>query len=139
MNTTGIPSVHSVSNAAHPLFTPRDGELCLGDTTCIRAQAEIIKFAGPHTQPIPVWLAAIYLICNITLHALNFRWFGRMVETVSKRFQGKPHDEFKHERQRALSIVEEAATLLEQDALSGPEEVAIATAIEADGDVKQRK
>ena len=110
---------HNITSAGSSLFVPRNGELCLGDMSCVVAQAEIMKFAGPGTQPVPIWLAATYLVCNTTLNALNFYWFGRMIETVTKRFQGKPHDEFKNERDRTLSMVEEAARGLEHDVLSG--------------------
>ena len=141
MQGAGLPSLHNVSSKAQPLFAQRNGELCLGDLSCVRAQAEIVKFAGAHTEPVPIWLAGIYLACNITLHTLNFRWFARMVETVSKRFQGKPHDEYRHERERRGSMLEEAARGLEHDALSGPaEEVTVATGRnEMDGDVAKRK
>ena len=141
MPGTGLPSMHNISSKARPLFTPRNGELCLGDMSCVRAQSEMLKFAGPQTEPVPIWLAGIYLMCNIVLHALNFRWFARMMETVSKRFQGKPHDEYSHEREkRRASIVEAGARALEHDALSGPEEVIAATGrSEMDGDVAKRK
>ena len=130
-SATDIPKSHLVTGAVstQQLFAPRNGELCLGDVSCIRAQTEVNRYAAPGVQPVPIWLAGIYLICNITLHTLNFRWFLRMIETVSKRFQGKPHDEYSHERERKSSIVEEAARGLEADALSGPDE-----AIELEGE-----
>ncbi|KAI9811746.1 MAG: hypothetical protein M1827_005291 [Pycnora praestabilis] len=46
---------------------------------------EIMRFAGE--QVVPVWLAMIYLGSNIVLNTLNFYWFGKMIETVKKRFQ----------------------------------------------------
>jgi hypothetical protein len=116
LDTTGFLGVHNITNPAAPIFVPRNGQLCLGDQTCIAAQAEVMKFAGPGTRAVPIWLAATYLICNVTLNALNFYWFGRMVETVMKRFKGTPHDEFKSERGRRQSILEEAATILEEAA-----------------------
>lgn len=70
-------------------------------------------------------MAVLSVACNLTLHALNFFWFGRMIETVTKRFQGKPHDEYKNERDRRPSLVEEAARGLEKDVLSGPEDEAV--------------
>jgi len=119
LDTTGFLGVHNITNPAASIFVPRDGQLCLGDQACIAAQAEVMRFAGSGTRAVPIWLAATYLICNVTLNALNFYWFGRMVETVMKRFKGTPHDEFKHERVRRSSIVEEAATILEMDVQSG--------------------
>lgn len=39
--------------------------------------------------PVPLWLAAAYVVSNTTLSVLNFYWFGRMVRTVRKRFEKK--------------------------------------------------
>ena len=51
---------------------------------------EIMRFS--HDGVVPVWLAASYLLSNVVLNTLNFYWFGKMIETVRKRFQprGKP-------------------------------------------------
>lgn len=102
-----------------PVFTIRDGQMCMGEQSCVAAQAEVMKFAGPGTDAIPVWLAVLYLSCNLVLNSLNFVWFARMVETVRKRFDGMPHDEFASERERRSSLVQEAADSLEKDTLSG--------------------
>jgi hypothetical protein len=45
---------------------------------------EIMRFAG--NRPMPFWLAVGYLGANLTLNGLNWMWFGRMIETVRKRF-----------------------------------------------------
>lgn len=45
----------------------------------------IMQFAGE--EFIPLWLAFTYLGSNIVLNTLNFYWFGKMIETVRKRFQ----------------------------------------------------
>lgn len=37
---------------------------------------------------MPTWLACTYLGSNIVLNTLNFYWFGKMIETVKKRFRG---------------------------------------------------
>ena len=80
-----------------------------------------MKFATSETAPsVPFWLAMTYLGSNIILHSLNFYWFGRMIETVRKRFEGKEHDEFKHERERRQSLVEELASGLDENEISGP-------------------
>ncbi|KAI9761543.1 MAG: SWI/SNF complex component snf12 [Chaenotheca gracillima] len=50
-----------------------------------RSDSEIMRFAGP--QLVPAWLAITYLGSNIVLNTLNFYWFGKMIETVRKRFQ----------------------------------------------------
>ena len=36
--------------------------------------------------PVPLWLALVYLGSNAVLNSLNYYWFGRMVNTVRKRF-----------------------------------------------------
>ena len=47
--------------------------------------AELMRFA--HERVVPMWLAGIYLGSNIVLNTLNFYWFGKMIETVRKRFR----------------------------------------------------
>lgn len=46
---------------------------------------DIMQFAGE--EFVPLWLAFTYLGSNIVLNTLNFYWFGKMIETVRKRFQ----------------------------------------------------
>ena len=43
-----------------------------------------MRFAGDFH--VPTWLAIVYLGSNITLNSLNFYWFGKMIETIQKRF-----------------------------------------------------
>jgi hypothetical protein len=38
---------------------------------------------------LPLWLVVVYLGSNTVLNFLNVYWFGKMVETVRKRFQPK--------------------------------------------------
>lgn len=45
----------------------------------------VMQFAGE--EFVPLWLAFTYLGSNIVLNTLNFYWFGKMIETVRKRFQ----------------------------------------------------
>ena len=52
---------------------------------------ELMQFMGDGT--VPVWLAVTYLGSNIVLNSLNFYWFGKMIETVRKRF--RPPEEAK--------------------------------------------
>ncbi len=47
-------------------------------------RAEIMRFAGDYAMP--AWLAVVYLSSNIVLNTLNFYWFGKMIETIRKRF-----------------------------------------------------
>lgn len=111
--------VHESAKAS--IFAPRNGELCLGDTKCILDQSEVMKFAGGHTEAVPVWMAAVYLTCNLVLNSLNFYWFGKMIETVRKRFDGKPAGaDTKTSIDRRDSLVEELASGLDRDEISGP-------------------
>jgi len=120
LNTTA-PIYREVHDSPHAsIFSPRDGQLCLGEASCILAQSEVMKFAGSHTQAVPLWLAGIYLTCNLVLNSLNFYWFGKMIETVRKRFEGKPAYELKRAPNRRASMVEEMATELDYETLSGP-------------------
>lgn len=46
--------------------------------------SEIMRFAG--ARDVPVWLAVSYLSANLVLNGLNYYWFGKMIETIRKRF-----------------------------------------------------
>ena len=46
--------------------------------------ADIMRFAGEYSMP--AWLAVVYLSSNVVLNTLNFYWFGKMIETIKKRF-----------------------------------------------------
>lgn len=59
-------------------FTPADEKL---------AGTEDIMMYAKEAGPLPIWLAAIYLLSNITLNTLNVIWFGRMIKAVRKRFE----------------------------------------------------
>lgn len=56
------------------------------------ADAEVMRFTpmsngSPQLNlHVPFWLAASYLASNVVLHGLNVFWFGRMIETIRKRF-----------------------------------------------------
>lgn len=95
----------------------------MGKESCLIGQSEVMKFAHSGTPAVPMWLAATYLASNIVLHSLNFYWFSRMIETVRKRFEPKPDDKLKQEKQereRRQSIIEELADGLDENELSGP-------------------
>jgi TLC domain len=51
----------------------------------------IMRFAGQ--EYVPIWLALTYLGSNIVLNTLNFYWFGKMIETLRKRFPSKDEKE----------------------------------------------
>lgn len=46
-------------------------------------------------QVLPPWLAYTYLGSNTLLTVLNFYWFWRMIETVTKRFRSPPNKKAK--------------------------------------------
>ena len=56
-------------------------------------QDEVMRYAADFA--LPKWLAATYLISNIVLNTLNFYWFGKMIETVRKRFRDPKTDKKK--------------------------------------------
>jgi len=56
---------------------------------------DIMQFAGE--EFVPLWLAFTYLGSNVVLNTLNFFWFGKMIETVRKRFQ-PPKEERRKEK-----------------------------------------
>ena len=43
-----------------------------------------MQYAGNYF--VPKWLAVVYLGANIVLNTLNFYWYGKMIETIKKRF-----------------------------------------------------
>jgi hypothetical protein len=53
--------------------------------SAVPIHGEIMQFAGE--EFVPLWLAFTYLGSNVVLNTLNFYWFGKMIETVRKRFQ----------------------------------------------------
>ena len=65
----------------------RSASVCL-DEACRKAVSQISSFAGYSTQSaIPGWLVFTYLGSNLTLNTLNFYWFSKMIEAVTKRFK----------------------------------------------------
>ena len=68
--------------------------------------AEIMRFAGDY--PMPAWLAIVYLSSNVVLNTLNFYWFGKMIETIKKRFS-----ESKHKKGRRKSEDKEEGVMVE--------------------------
>ncbi len=43
-----------------------------------------MQYAGGYF--VPGWLAVVYLGANVVLNTLNFYWYGKMIETIKKRF-----------------------------------------------------
>lgn len=78
--------LHVLKEVTHP-----QGILELMDPT--RARAELMKY-NPNPENMPLWLGLTYLGSNMMLNTLNFYWFGKMIETVKKRFR-TPKEEAK--------------------------------------------
>lgn len=67
---------------------------------------EVMKYAKGNN--IPPWLAIVYLGSNVVLNALNFYWFGKMIETIRKRFtEAKRPKENGNATKTDNSIIEE--------------------------------
>jgi hypothetical protein len=45
---------------------------------------DVLQFA--EGQTVPLWLVTAYLASNLILNSLNWFWFGKMIETLRKRF-----------------------------------------------------
>lgn len=59
---------------------------------------EVMKYATGAN--VPAWLGGVYLGSNVVLNTLNFYWFGKMIETIRKRFtekKGKANGKAKEE------------------------------------------
>lgn len=56
----------------------------LADVVGLSSKGEVMRYAG--NKDVPLWLAALYIISNSTLTLLNVYWFGKMIETIRKRF-----------------------------------------------------
>lgn len=65
-------------NVEYMSFTPADEKL---------AGTEDVMMYAKEAGPLPIWLAVIYLLSNITLNTLNVIWFGKMIKAVRKRFE----------------------------------------------------
>ncbi|KAF9741590.1 hypothetical protein PMIN06_004781 [Paraphaeosphaeria minitans] len=76
----------AISAGEFVLEDPELGKLNNGTTIDPSAipTSDIMQFAGDRV--VPLWLAACYLLSNFTLNGLNWFWFGKMIETIRKRF-----------------------------------------------------
>ncbi|KAH8730749.1 TLC domain-containing protein [Phaeosphaeriaceae sp. PMI808] len=71
---------------------------------------DILHFADG--QSVPLWLAAAYLASNITLNGLNWFWFGKMIETLRKRFD-PPLGTRRPEAKESVPVPESEKVLIE--------------------------
>ena len=56
------------------------------NSTLTDPNQNIMAFAT-NAEPIPYWLALIYVASNVTLNSLNWHWFFKMIAAVRKRFE----------------------------------------------------
>lgn len=67
------------------LSDPPSGKLNHNTTVANAAfKHNVLQFA--QGQTVPLWLAGTYLASNLILNGLNWFWFGKMIETLRKRF-----------------------------------------------------
>jgi len=55
------------------------------DTASLNEKGGLLLFANEKTV-VPTWLAGSYLFSNMVLNSLNFYWFVKMIQAVTKRF-----------------------------------------------------
>ncbi|KAL4919330.1 TLC domain-containing protein [Aspergillus aurantiobrunneus] len=138
------------------IFQARDGGLLCINEACVRANAEITKYAKYTASGIPTWLVVTYVTSNLILNGLNYYWFSKMIETVMKRFrpsasapkqapakETKNPTEHNKENSAMEQAVFDAATKLEQEEGSlflGDDNKPAASGVDAGlSDVRNRK
>jgi hypothetical protein len=105
------------SQFANQLNSLRQKELLDLAARGVKGKGLDLQFAGDET--VPLWLAGTYLAANITLNCLNFYWFGKMIETIRKRFdppfgtRGVGEKDKGPARKRAVSVPESERTVVE--------------------------
>ena len=81
-------STAQLINGVALLTTFGSSRLLWGTYQSVRMYHDIwIAFKAPGGLPVPPWLAMAYVVSNTTLSVLNFYWFGRMIQTLMKRFE----------------------------------------------------
>ncbi|KAH7383170.1 TLC domain-containing protein [Pyrenochaeta sp. MPI-SDFR-AT-0127] len=78
---------------------------------------DVLQFA--EGQTVPLWLAGAYLASNLTLNGLNWFWFGKMIETLRKRFD-PPLGTRRPEVKEPKTISEDEKVLIEGIHVSTP-------------------
>ena len=117
----------------------------------IDGRADLMKY-HPHQENMPLWLGLTYLGSNVMLNTLNFYWFGKMIETVKKRFRTpKENADAKEKGELADAVVEgveldgriddEAANgHLKEEEIDGGAKLGKASGLEeVDSDARRRK
>jgi hypothetical protein len=139
--TTSHSSILDGVDISANIFQARDGAICVNEV-CARANAEVAKFARYNVTGVPLWLALTYVASNIVLNGLNYFWFSKMIETVTKRFREPAPT--KKETGSANIVLDAASALKDEhppDAGGDAPTEAVATAVygESDDSLRQRK
>lgn len=103
---------HAYKAGTITLFDVDVGKLSTTTATSAVLKTDMMRFA--EGQTVPLWLAGAYLASNLTLNGLNWFWFGKMIETLRKRFDPplgtrKPESDFKI----AVPVPEDEKVLIE--------------------------
>ncbi|CAN9166768.1 unnamed protein product [Alternaria alternata] len=93
----------------------------LSDNTTLSNAAfknDVLQFAD--NQTVPLWIISAYLASNFILNGLNWFWFGKMIETLRKRFD-PPFGTKKPEiKETTLEIPDDEKVLVEGIHVSTP-------------------
>jgi TLC domain len=78
----GYWSIRWYMDVFYVLQNPHDGipEISSFSPTNIRPDA-----ISKTTETLPLWLIAVFMTSNTLLNALNFIWFGKMIQTLRNR------------------------------------------------------
>jgi hypothetical protein len=108
----------AIQTGAYTLSDPELGKLN-NSTAPFDPTSDIplMQFAGDRS--VPVWLAVCYLGANLTLNGLNWFWFGKMIETIRKRFD-PPLGTRKPEKVSVPEVPEDEKVLVEGIGISTP-------------------
>jgi hypothetical protein len=71
---------------------------------------DVLQFA--EGQSVPLWLAGAYLASNLILNGLNWFWFGKMIETLRKRFD-PPLGTRRPEIKESMPVPEDQKVMIE--------------------------
>jgi len=79
---------------------------------------DILQFS--EGQHVPLWLVSAYLASNIILNGLNWFWFGKMIETLRKRFDPPLGTKRPEIKETTVEIPENEKVLIEGIHVSTP-------------------
>lgn len=100
------------------IFQDRNSSHCVNEI-CKQANAQVSQFAQHNASGTPAWLGFTYLGSNLILNSLNFFWFSKMIETVTKRFRKDKLEitPMNMEKEAEAIVLEAAATLEEEESV----------------------